>query len=103
MNRTTWLKDMRRDCEAQYDRGAPLYGEQYGLYSNITHQQFLQEFLTLVPPKSMILDAACGAGRYLPFLLEKGHSILGIDQSQRMLARAHELFPQVQFEKLGLQ
>ncbi len=103
MDRMTWLREMRRDCEEKYDGGAPLYGEQYGLYSNITHQQFLQEFLALVPPKSMILDAACGAGRYLPFLLEKGHSVLGIDQSQGMLARAHELFPQVQFEKIGLQ
>jgi cyclopropane fatty-acyl-phospholipid synthase-like methyltransferase len=51
----------------------------------------------------MILDAACGAGRYLPFLLEKGHSIIGIDQSQGMLARAKAKFPDVQFEKVGLQ
>jgi len=103
MDRITWLKELRRACEAQYDREAPLYGEKYGLYSNITHQQFLQEFLSLVPPKSTILDAACGAGRYLPFLLEKGHSISGIDQSQGMLANAKAKFPGVQYEKVGLQ
>ena len=103
MNRITWLREMRRDCEMQYDRESPLYGEQYGLYSNTTHQQFLQEFLKLIPPKSMILDAACGAGRYLPFLLEKEHSVLGIDQSQGMLARAKAKFPSVQFQKVGLQ
>ena len=96
---------MRRICEEQYDMvWAPLYGEEKaGLYSNVTHQQFLQEFLSLLPQRSKILDAACGAGRYLPFLLEKGHSVLGIDQSQGMLTRAKAAFPNVQFEKVGLQ
>lgn len=104
MNRMTWLREMRLDCEEQYDtRWAALYGEQNGLYSNETHQVFLREFLGFLPPKSMILDAACGAGRYEPFLLEKGHSILGIDQSQGMLAHAKARFPSVQFEKVGLQ
>jgi SAM-dependent methyltransferase len=103
MDRIAWLREMRRDCEVQYDRDAPLYDEKYGLYSNITHQQFIQEFLGLLLQNSMILDAACGAGRYLPYLLEKGHAILGIDQSQGMLERAKAKFPSVQFEKVGLQ
>jgi SAM-dependent methyltransferase len=104
MDRSPWLREMRRDCEEQYDtRWAPEYGEKWGLYSNLTHQQFLQEFLSLLPPTSLILDAACGAGRYVPYLLEKNHSVIGIDQSQGMLARAKEKFPAVQFEKIGLQ
>jgi ubiquinone/menaquinone biosynthesis C-methylase UbiE len=104
MDRITWLKEMRRECEEQYDtRWAPLYGEKWGLYSNTTHQQFIQEFLSVLPQSSMILDAACGAGRYLPFLLEKNHSVIGIDQSQGMLERAKAKFPGVQFEKVGLQ
>jgi SAM-dependent methyltransferase len=89
MDRITWLKDMRRDCEEQYDsRWAPLYGEKWGTYSNKTHLQFIQEFLRLLPPGGRVLDAACGAGRYLPYLLEKGHAVLGIDQSQGMLTNA---------------
>src|SRR5262245_21437593 len=103
MDRTIWLRGMRRNCEEQYDREAPLYDEKGGVYSNVTHQQFIQEFLGCLPPNSRILDAACGAGRYLSFLLEKGHSILGIDQSQGMLAGAKAKFPDVQFEKVGLQ
>jgi cyclopropane fatty-acyl-phospholipid synthase-like methyltransferase len=104
MDRITWLKEMRRECEEKYDTlWAPLYGEKWGLYSNTTHQKFIQEFLRLLPQDSMILDAACGAGRYVPFLLEKKHSILGMDQSQGMLARAKSKFPSVQFEKIGLQ
>jgi ubiquinone/menaquinone biosynthesis C-methylase UbiE len=103
MDRITWLHDMRHACEVEYDLEAPLYWDKYGLYSNITHRQFLQEFLSFLPESSQILDAACGAGRYEPFLLDKGLSIIGIDQSQGMLARAKEKFPGVQFEKIGLQ
>jgi cyclopropane fatty-acyl-phospholipid synthase-like methyltransferase len=39
----------------------------------------------------------------LPQLLGKAHTIIGIDQAQGMLARAKEKFPEVQFEKVGLQ
>lgn len=105
MDRTAWLKEMQRKSEEQYDRvWAPLYAEEKaGLYSNVTHQQFIHEFLDLLPQSSTILDAACGAGRYLPFLLEKGHSIIGIDQSHGMLASAKAKFPGVQFAKINLQ
>jgi cyclopropane fatty-acyl-phospholipid synthase-like methyltransferase len=104
MDRSTWLKEMRDDCEAKYDtRWASQYSEKWGLYSNITHLQFLEELLSLLPQSSTILDAPCGAGRYLPYLLEKKHAVIAIDQSQGMLARAQEKFPEVQFEKIGLQ
>jgi len=104
MERKSWLEEMRRDCEAQYDiRWAPEYGERWGLYQNATHLRFIGEFLGLLPPGSLILDAACGAGRYVPYLLERQHTVSGIDQSQGMLARAQERFPGVHFEKAGLQ
>ena len=105
MDRATWLKEKQRECEEQYDSvWAPLYGEgKAGLYSNVTHQQFIHEFLSLLPQKGTILDAACGAGRHTPFLLERGHSVLGIDQAQGMLEQAKAKFPSVQFEKVGLQ
>src|SRR5262245_12151713 len=54
MDRNTWLNEMRRDCEEQYDREAPLYDEKGGVYSNIAHQQFIQEFLDLFPQNSRI-------------------------------------------------
>jgi ubiquinone/menaquinone biosynthesis C-methylase UbiE len=103
MDRITWLREMQRDCEEQYDRESALYDEQGGVYSNMTHQQFIQEFLGFLPPNSQILDAPCGTGKYLPFLLEQEHSLVGIDQSQGMLERAKAKFPTVQFEKMSLQ
>lgn len=104
MDRTAWLRKIRHETEERYDTiWSPLYGEKWGLYSNATHQQFVRELLGLLPPSSMILDAACGAGRYLPLLLERGHIITGIDQSQGMLSKAKAKFPGVQFDKIGLQ
>jgi cyclopropane fatty-acyl-phospholipid synthase-like methyltransferase len=36
-------------------------------------------------------------------LLEAGHSVVGIDLSAEMLARARERFPSIQYERKGLQ
>jgi 2-polyprenyl-3-methyl-5-hydroxy-6-metoxy-1,4-benzoquinol methylase len=104
MDRNDWIKERRREAEERYDTlWAPLYDEKWGVYSNATHQQFLQKFLRLLPQPSTILDAACGAGRYMPMLLDKGHAVVGIDQAQGMLARARAKFPTVHMEKMGLQ
>jgi 2-polyprenyl-3-methyl-5-hydroxy-6-metoxy-1,4-benzoquinol methylase len=104
MNRSDWLKVQRREAEERYDTlWAPLYGEKWGIYSNASHQQFIQKFLRLLPPHSTILDAACGAGRYSPILLEAGHTVAGIDQAEGMLSRARAKFPDIRFEKVGLQ
>lgn len=104
MDRSEWLIEKRREAEAQYDTvWSPQYGEKWGLYGNATHQQFIQKLLSLVPPRSAILDAACGAGRYMPLLLQTGHIVVGTDQSEGMLSRARSQFPGVRLEKVGLQ
>lgn len=104
IDRQSWLGEKRREAEERYDTWwAPSYGEKYGLYANATHQAFIQKLLGLLPDHATILDAACGAGRYMPMLLERGHSVFGIDQSQGMLARAKDKFPMVQLKKVGLQ
>jgi ubiquinone/menaquinone biosynthesis C-methylase UbiE len=104
MDRSEWLKARRREAQERYDTlWAPRYDEEWGVYSNTTHQQFLHKFLRLLPQPSTILDAACGTGRYMALLLEQGHSVVGIDQSQGMLARAQAKFPAVRVEKVGLQ
>jgi SAM-dependent methyltransferase len=104
MDRSAWLNAMRRDCEVKYDiRWAPFYRESASLYPNPTHQAFIQAFLNLLPQASTLLDAACGAGRYVPDLLAKGHTVIGLDQAQGMLDVARARFPSVHFEKVGLQ
>lgn len=103
MIRTEWLKQMRSKAEALYDNSAPQYWVKYGIEKasgNETHHQYLQKFLGLVAQPGEILSAACGAGRYDGILSAAGHSVLGIDQSAGMLARAREHFPQERFPRL---
>jgi 2-polyprenyl-3-methyl-5-hydroxy-6-metoxy-1,4-benzoquinol methylase len=103
MERAEWLKQMREKAEALYDHFSPQYWSKFGLYANETHREYLQKFLERVPLRSTLLSAACGAGRYDGILLEAEHSVVGIDQSEGMLARAREHFPEVQYKKIGLQ
>jgi SAM-dependent methyltransferase len=103
MERTEWLKQMRDRAEDLYDHFSPLYWVKYGRSVGETHREYLAKFLERVPPRSNLLSAACGAGLYDGFLLEAGHSVVGIDQSEGMLARARERFPEIRYEKIGLQ
>jgi SAM-dependent methyltransferase len=103
MERAEWLKQMREKAEALYDHLSPKYWVTFGLYANETHREYLQKFLGRVAPRSTLLSAACGAGRYDGMLLEAGHSVVGVDQSAGMLARAKDRFPEARYEKLGLQ
>jgi SAM-dependent methyltransferase len=103
MERAEWLKQMRHKLETLYDHLSPGYWIKFGLYPNETHLEFLHKFLGRVAPRGTLLSAACGAGRYDGMLLEAGHSVLGIDQSAGMLARAKERFPEVRYEKMRLQ
>jgi len=104
MNRSDWLEEKRREAKERYDTlWAPLYGVKWGVYRNATHKQFILKLTSVLPPHCTILDAACGAGRYVPMLVEEGHTVIGIDQSQGMLSRARAKFPNVQFAQVGLQ
>ena len=40
----------------------------------------------LIPADGTVLDVACGAGRHLRWLHDKGHQVVGVDQSEPALA-----------------
>ena len=108
MERSEWLKDMRQKAEALYDHGAPLYWVTWGMDNPETHREYLKKFLGRMPARAELLSAACGAGRFDGFLVEAGHSVLGVDQSAGMLERAREhfpveRFPNLRYAKVGLQ
>ena len=64
MERAEWLRQMRRNAEALYDRFSPRYWVTWGLTVAETHRSYLREFLARVVPGEMVLSAACGAGRF---------------------------------------
>ena len=103
MERAEWLKQMRSKAEALYDQFSSLYWVTFGLNVSETHNTYLQKFLERVIPGGAVLSAGCGAGLYDGLLLDAGHPVVGIDQSAGMLRRARERFPQVSYEKMGMQ
>jgi SAM-dependent methyltransferase len=44
-----------------------------------------------IVPRMRVLDAGCGSGRNLVYLLRSGYDVFGIDQSQRAIAQTREL------------
>lgn len=102
MDRSIWLKEIRRFNEEQETLLAPSYDEHWGAIAPL-HQQLFERFLSLCPPQGHLLDAACGTGKYWPLILASGRTVFGIDQSQGALIRAQEKFPDVLSQKVGLQ
>ena len=108
MKRAEWLKKVRNQAEKLYDHGAPAYWVNWGMEIDESHRQFIEKFLSHLRAKSDILDAACGGGRFDGLLIDAGHTVLGIDQSAGVLARARlhypqESFPGLAYEKIGMQ
>src|SRR5688572_3922982 len=63
-------------------------------------RKFLDNLLAFLnpPPKSKILDVACGIGRHALHLSQKGMDVTGIDLSERNIAKAKKLEgPQLHF------
>jgi SAM-dependent methyltransferase len=88
--------------EVQEDALASVYDEHWGEVED-THRSFLKRFLSLLPPRGRVLDAACGTGKYFSLVLEGGHPLLGVDHAGAYLAKARETFPHVPTEKHDLQ
>ncbi len=59
-------------------------------------QPIVREILDGLAP-GIALDAACGTGRHTEYLASLGHSVIGVDSSPDMLARARTKVPDGEF------
>jgi SAM-dependent methyltransferase len=101
-DRGAWLRNLRRVDEQQEDALADDFDAQYGQIEP-THQAFIEQFLSGLPPGGRVLDAACGTGKYFPMVLASGRRLLGVDHAAALLANAAAKFPQVPTDKHDLQ
>lgn len=102
MERRAWLDEQRLKVEQKYDRlYSPTYDEDDGPIPPM-HRRFVEQLIELSPPGGRILDAPCGTGRYFSMVLDAGRSVVGVDQSAGMLAKAHAKHPDVVVEKRRL-
>lgn len=59
-------------------------------------EPIMHEILDVLP-HGIVLDAACGIGRYAAHLAAQGHQVIGVDSSPEMLAGARARVPQGAF------
>ncbi|MGC3820671.1 class I SAM-dependent DNA methyltransferase [Acinetobacter sp. G11] len=56
---------------------------------------WLNHFLSLIPEHAQILDLGCGSGKPIAaYLIEQGHSVVGVDSSDVMIEMAKQNFPE---------
>lgn len=70
-----WVEEVRRG-----DRG-PVHA----------HDEVLRELLPA--PSGLVVDAGCGEGRWTRELRERGHDVVGIDRSEKLIGLAREADP----------
>jgi SAM-dependent methyltransferase len=106
------IGDLLGQLEEGTRLGAPV-GTEYDLESgyqqwSATYDQPLRLFpieeppmraLIAAIPAGVALDAACGTGRYSTYLAGRGHSVIGVDQSEAMLDLAREKLPAADFRR----
>jgi SAM-dependent methyltransferase len=101
--RRTFLDERRAITTERYDRlHSPRYDENWGAVLP-THRAFVDRLLAETSSKGLVVDVACGTGKYWPQILAAGHRILGIDQSAGMLATARAKHPQVPTRLIAMQ
>lgn len=94
--RRRFLDERRAICEQRMDTlHAPVYDQRWGSYINPTHRESLLRLVSRLKPPAVVLDAACGTGKYWDTLIQAGLGVVGVDLSRGMLAVAVSKHPEV--------
>ena len=91
---------LQRTVRASYDTVADEYAARIG--GELDHKPFdrqlLDSFAAQVKGLGLVADLGCGPGMATQHLHDQGVSVLGIDISPRMIERASQLHPGVDFK-----
>jgi SAM-dependent methyltransferase len=61
-------------------------------YAELTHRRVYDRLALehvgalVLPERATIIDVGCGTGRWVPYFLERGHAVTGIEQAPGMIA-----------------
>jgi SAM-dependent methyltransferase len=104
VERRAFLQTARIRARQRYDEvhAADYDTQAWGAVSP-THARFTERFLELVRPAGLVLDMPCGTGKYWALVQASGRSIVGLDQSDAMLAVARAKHPDVPAGRASLQ
>lgn len=101
-DRASWLLELRRENVGQEDALSPVYDTHWGDIGDV-HRAFVERFCSRLPAGGRVLDAACGTGKYLGMVLERGLEVLGVDHAPAALEIARAKHPDVTTEVHDLQ
>lgn len=101
MDRRAWLEERRRTTEAVYDAEGPTYDAHP--YPTPLHGGFVRRVAETCPPGGVVLDAACGTGRWFEGVVATGRRVVGFDQSAGMLEQAGRRGLASALRRVGLQ
>ncbi len=63
--------------------------------------KYVQKFLRYMAPRSTLLTAGCGTGKYDGMLVDAGHNVVATDFSEASLVRARRLHPMIRYVKMA--
>ena len=90
---------MKNDPKDIVREGYDKIAEQYDEFNTqISNEEELREFISMVKSAAYVLDAGCGTGRVARFLVDSGFQVTGIDISPKMLDLAKHRVPEATFE-----
>jgi SAM-dependent methyltransferase len=102
-DRRAFLDERRAASRRRYDEiHAAGYDATWGDVSP-GHAAALGSLLARTRLHGIVLDAACGTGKYWPTILASGRTVVGVDQSAGMLEQARRKHADVPMAWLGLQ
>jgi ubiquinone/menaquinone biosynthesis C-methylase UbiE len=90
-----WSEAPERTVAEGYLEWAPAYDE--AANPIISLDESVVPALLAETPAGRAVDAACGTGRLSALLAELGHDVIGVDETEQMLARARERLPGAEF------
>lgn len=103
MDRREWLADVGRRKVERFDAVySPTYDRDWGAIGT-THADCVRRLVQSAPAGGVVLDAACGTGRFYPAVLAAGRRIHGVDESTGMLTQAKAKHPEAEVDCRRLQ
>jgi SAM-dependent methyltransferase len=85
--------------ESGYDEIAAVYNQRRHSWSN---KKELEDFANRLPKRGTVLDAGCGAGYAIRFLVKREFKVTGIDVSRRMLELAKWKVPKAKLLRMDM-
>jgi len=96
-SRDVWLRTLRSANAEQEATLADEYDEHWGAIDD-DHRAFVERFLSRLPSDGVVLDAACGTGKYVQMVLESGRIPVCVDHTDAYLEKVREKAPGVRTE-----